>query len=277
MSAPRYDVNLSILFTELPLLARPAAAAAAGFEAVEFWWPWPDEPVPGDAAVDRFVAAIGDAGVRLVGLNFAAGQLPGPDRGLLSDPGRAAQFRDNVDIAVDIADRTGCGALNALYGNRIDGVDPDRQDELATQNLVLAGRSAERIGAVVLIEALNQPESPRYPLLSLADADAVVDKVTAVSEVDNLRLLCDLYHLARGGETDLPGVIATHAPRIGHVQLADCPGRHQPGTGELDLAAAEAALAAAGSTGWIGLEYVPDGPSAESFGWLDQISERTTA
>jgi hydroxypyruvate isomerase len=277
VSWPRYDVNLSILFTELPLLRRPAAAAAAGFDAVEFWWPWPDEPVPDDATVDRFVTAIGDAGVRLVGLNFAAGQLPGPDRGLLSDPARSAQFRDNVAVAVDIADRTGCGALNALYGNRIGGLDPDRQDELATENLVLAGRAADRIGAVVLIEALNAAESPHYPLLSLADAAAVVDRVAAVSEVDNLRLLCDLYHLARGGETDLPGTIAAHAGWIGHVQLADCPGRHQPGTGSLDLAAAQAALADGGYTGWIGLEYVPDGPSADSFGWLDRTSERNTA
>ncbi|GIL26871.1 TIM barrel protein [Actinocatenispora comari] len=277
MSWPRYDVNLSILFTELPLLRRPAAAAAAGFDAVEFWWPWPDEPVPDDATVDRFVTAIGDAGVRLVGLNFAAGQLPGPDRGLLSDPARSARFRDNVAVAVDIADRTGCGALNALYGNRIGGLDPAGQDELAIQNLVFAGRAADRIGAVVLIEALNAAESPHYPLLSLADAAAVVDRVAAVSEVDNLRLLCDLYHLARGGETDLPGTIAAHARRIGHVQLADCPGRHQPGTGSLDLAAAQAALADGGYTGWIGLEYVPDGPSADSFGWLDRTSERNTA
>jgi hydroxypyruvate isomerase len=259
------------------LLRRPAAAAAAGFDAVEFWWPWPDDPVPDDATVDRFVTAIGDAGVRLVGLNFAAGQLPGPDRGLLSDPARSAQFRDNVAVAVDLADRTGCGALNALYGNRIGDLDPARQDELATENLVFAGRAADRIGAVVLIEALNAAESPHYPLLSLADATAVVDRVAAVSEVDNLRLLCDLYHLARGGETDLPGVIAAHAARIGHVQLADCPGRHQPGTGSLDLAAAQAALADAGYTGWIGLEYAPDGPSADSFGWLDRTSERNTA
>ena len=270
----RYDVNLSILFTELPLLQRPAAAAAAGFDAVEFWWPWPDEPVPSDSTVDRFVAAIGDAGVRLVGLNFAAGALPGPDRGLLSDPLRHSQFRDNVDIAVDIADRTGCGALNALYGNRIDGADPGQQDELATANLALAGRAADRIGAVVLVEALNRAESPRYPLLSLADAAAVLDRVRAESGVDNLRLLCDLYHLARGGETDLVGQIARYAPRIGHVQIADCPGRHQPGTGTLDVPALEGALADAGYTGWIGLEYSPDGSSADSFGWLTGTSGR---
>src|SRR3954449_12740569 len=130
----RYAVNCSILFTELPLLDRPAAAAAAGFEAVEFWWPFA-ESVPGDRDVDAFVSAITDAGVQLVGLNFAAGDMPAGDRGLVSWPERAAEFRDNVDLTIGIGERLGCRAFNALYGNRVDGADPSAQDELGAEQL----------------------------------------------------------------------------------------------------------------------------------------------
>jgi hydroxypyruvate isomerase len=97
-----YLVNCSMLFTERPLLERPAAAKAAGFDAIECWWPWPEQPVPDDAVLDAFMRAIRDAGVRLVGLNFFAGDLTGPDAGVLSIPGRSAQFRDNLDVAVGI-------------------------------------------------------------------------------------------------------------------------------------------------------------------------------
>src|SRR5690242_4403260 len=101
-----------MLFTEEPLLQRPAAAAAAGFDAVEFWWPWPDQPVPADRDVDAFVGAVRDAGVRLAGLNFFAGDLAGPDCGVLSVPARAAQFRDNVDVTVGIGEQLGAGVFN---------------------------------------------------------------------------------------------------------------------------------------------------------------------
>ena len=125
MSAPRYAVNCSILFTEIPLLERPAAAKQAGFDAVEFWWPWP-VAVPGDAEVDRFVGAVDDAGVQLIGLNFAAGDMPSGDRGLVSWPARSGEFRDNVDVTIGIGERLGCRAFNALYGNRVDDVDARR-------------------------------------------------------------------------------------------------------------------------------------------------------
>ena len=124
-----YAVNCSILFTELPLLERPAAAKQAGFDAVEFWWPWP-VAVPDDAEIDRFVAAVTDAGVQLIGLNFAAGDMPAGDRGLVSWPARSGEFRDNVDVTVGIGERLGCRAFNALYGNRVEGVSAAEQDEL---------------------------------------------------------------------------------------------------------------------------------------------------
>jgi hydroxypyruvate isomerase len=265
----RFNVNLSILFTELPLLERPAAAAAAGFTAVELWWPWPGSPAPEPSELGALRAAIEAAGVRLAGLNLYAGRLPGPDRGALSLPGEeSARFRANIDVAVAFAGSLGCTALNALYGNRVEGVDPDEQDALALENLVLAARAADRIGAVLLVETLNERESPDYPLVSAAAGAAVVDKVNAATGLGNTRFLMDLYHLAMNGE-DLPGVIAAHAGRTGHVQIADSPGRGAPGTGTLPLEELLDRLAGAGYEGRVGLEYKPgDRPSAEAFDWL---------
>ncbi|MFE2039834.1 TIM barrel protein [Streptomyces sp. NPDC059477] len=267
-SGRRFDVNLSILFTELPLLERPAAAAAAGFSAVELWWPWIDSPTPGRSELDALKGAIEDAGVQLVGLNFYAGQLPGSDRGALSIPGaESARFRANVEVAAGFAASVGCTALNALYGNRVDGVDPAAQDALALENLALAARAADRIGAILLVEALNRPESPKYPLVSARAAVEVVDRVNEVTGLDNARFLMDLYHLSMNGE-DLPQVIADHADRTGHVQIADDPGRGAPGTGALPLEELLGQLAKAGYDGWVGLEYKSAGPGAEAFDWL---------
>ncbi|MEW2426012.1 TIM barrel protein [Streptomyces nigra] len=265
----RFDVNLSILFTELPLLERPAAAAAAGFTAVELWWPWIDSPTPERSELDALRKAIEDAGVRLTGLNFYAGQLPGPDRGALSVPGEESErFRANVEVAAEFAGSLGCGALNALYGNRVDGVDPAEQDALALENLVLAARAADGIGAILLVEALNKPESPLYPLVSAPAAVGVVDKVNAATGLDNARFLMDLYHLSMNGE-DLPAVIERYTAKTGHVQIADNPGRGAPGTGSLPLEDLLGRLRKAGYDGWVGLEYKPgDRPSAEAFDWL---------
>ncbi|TPQ19496.1 TIM barrel protein [Streptomyces sporangiiformans] len=265
----RFDVNLSILFTELPLLQRPAAAAAAGFTAVELWWPWVDSPVPERTELDALKRAIEDADVQLTGLNFYAGQLPGPDRGALSIPGEESEkFRANVDVAADFAQSLGCTALNALYGNRVDGVTPDEQDALALENLVLAARAASRIGAILLIETLNRPESPHYPLVTASAGIGVVDKVNEATGLGNAKFLMDLYHLSMNGE-DLPSVIERHAAKTGHVQIADNPGRGAPGTGTLPLADLLGRLKKAGYEGWVGLEYKPgDRPSTESFAWL---------
>jgi len=139
----RFDVNCSILFTELPLLKRPEAARAAGFDAVEFWWPFAD-PVPGDHEVDAFTGALADAGVQLALLNFAGGDMAAGDRGLLGLPEGSAAFRANIDVCAGIAARTGCTILNALYGNRADGLSKQQQDELAAENLALAADVPDR-------------------------------------------------------------------------------------------------------------------------------------
>ncbi|MFI1467756.1 TIM barrel protein [Streptomyces wuyuanensis] len=267
----RFDVNLSILFTELPLLERPAAAAAAGFTAVELWWPWIDTPTPDQSELDDLRKALESSGTRLVGLNFYAGQLPGPDRGALSVPGgESDRFRANIDVAADFAASVGCQALNALYGNRVEGVDPAAQDELALENLVTAARAADRVGAILLIEALNKPESPLYPLVSAPSAIEVVDKVNAATGLGNAKFLLDVYHLSMNGE-DVAAVIGAYAAKTGHVQIADNPGRGAPGTGSLPLEELLDRLGKAGYDGWIGLEYkAGDRPSARSFDWLPE-------
>ncbi|WP_411139088.1 TIM barrel protein [Streptomyces sp. C10] len=265
----RFNVNLSILFTELPLLERPAAARAAGFTAVELWWPWVDAPVPEQAELDALRAALNDAGTRLVGLNFYAGQLPGPDRGALSVPGEeSARFRANVPVAVEFARSLGCTSFNALYGNRVEGVDPAEQDRLALENLAFAARAVAEVDGTLLIEALNAPESPRCPIVSAPKAVKVVDAVNAATGLDNARFLMDLYHLSMNDE-DLDEVIDRYTDRTAHVQIADNPGRGAPGTGDLDFTPLLDRLTKAGYDGWIGLEYKPgDGPSAEAFDWL---------
>ncbi|MET8624194.1 TIM barrel protein [Kitasatospora sp. NPDC004669] len=262
-----FTVNLSILFSELPLLERPAAAVAAGFTAAELWWPFGAEHNPSRAELDALRMAFSDAGVRLTGLNYLDDLSRGV-RGTASVPSEKERFRANVPVAAELAASLGATALNALYGNRVEGVEPAEQDALALENLALAARAAHGIGAILLIEALNKAESPDYPLVSAAAAVEVVDKVNAATGLGNAKFLCDLYHLAKNGE-DLAAVIDTYADRIGHVQIADNPGRNEPGTGELDFEDLFARLDAAGYRGPIGLEYRPStGVSADSFGWL---------
>lgn len=259
-----YAVNCSLLFTELPILERPEAVRQAGFDAIEFWWPFA-EAVPSDQDVDAFVAAVQNAGVQLIGLNFFAGDMPGGDRGLVSWPARAAEFKDNIDVTVGIGERLGTKAFNALYGNRVDDATAEQQDELAVENLSAAALAAARIGATVLVEPASG--APRYPLLTATDGLAVIDKVQAHSGVSNIGLLADLYHLAVNGD-DVDKVIAEHTGRIAHVQIADNPGRNEPGTGELQLELQLTDLASRGYRGWVGLEYKPSGRSEDAFEWL---------
>jgi hydroxypyruvate isomerase len=255
---PRYVVNCSMLLTDLPMLRRPQAARDAGFAAVESWWPFADA-VPGDTEVDAFIRAVDDAGVRLTALNFAGGDMAAGERGLLSDPARRQEFLDNADVVFGLADRLGTKAFNALYGNRLPGVGADAQDGVAAENLVHIGRRAERIGAVILVEPLSGVAG--YPLRTAADVIAVIDRV----EVPTLRVLADLYHLSMNGD-DIPAVIDAQVGRIGHVQIADAPGRGAPGTGTVDFGRHLAHLAERGYRGHVSLEYREDGP--DPFAWL---------
>ena len=147
-----------------------------------------------------------------------------------------------------------------------------QQDELALTNLAFAASEVDRIGGTVLVEPVSG--APRYPLLTAADALAVIDNVRAERGITNLGLLADLYHLAVNGD-DVDAVVAGYADRIAHVQIADDPGRNEPGTGELPLDRQLTALEAAGYTGWVGLEYKPSTTTLDSLEWLPR--ERRTA
>jgi hydroxypyruvate isomerase len=221
-------------------------------------------PVPADREVDAFTTAIEEAGVALTGLNFFAGDLAGPDCGVLSIPGRSAEFRDNIDVVAGIGERLGVGGFNALYGNRVDGADPAAQDELAAESIGLAAKAVASFGGTVLIEPVSGPKP--YPLRTAADAVAVVRRARAAGAA-NVGFLCDLYHLASNGD-DLDAAIADYAEYVAHVQIADAPGRGEPGSGQLDLDRYLAALAGRGYRGWVSLEYKPTSTTETSLAWL---------
>jgi hydroxypyruvate isomerase len=216
-----------------------------------------------DHVVDAFIGALTDAGVQLAALNFTAGDTAAGQRGLLSDPMRITEFRDNIDVCTGIAERTGCTILNALYGNR-----PGR-DELASLNLMIAARAAAMVNATVVIEALNSYDNPRYPLTSSDLAFEVIDAARTDGSL-NVAFLADLHHLARMGE-DLPAMLTARQHDIAHIQIADVPGRGAPGTGTLDFPAIFQLLDAHNYAGRIGCEYFHNGTSsspAPAFSWM---------
>ncbi len=257
----RYTVNGSILLTDLPILERPAAIKAAGFEAAEFWWPFP-EADPSQQEVDDFVDAVSDAGIALTGLNFFAGDMPAGDRGLVSWKSRQAELAANIGVVVAIGERLDCRAFNALYGLRNDECTVDEADELALDNLTAAAEAVKAIGGTVLLEPVSGSDT--YPLKTATDVLAVIDKL-ADRGVDNVKLLADFYHLAVNGD-DVDAVIAKHTQDFGHIQIADVPGRGEPGSGDAPISRWIADAETAGYTGWIGLEYKSD--AADPFAWL---------
>ncbi|HEY1916561.1 MAG TPA: TIM barrel protein [Streptosporangiaceae bacterium] len=260
----RYLANCSMLFTELAVLERPGAARAAGFDAIEYWWPWATA-TPTDAQVALFVTAVKDAGVQLTGLNFFAGDLAGPDCGVLSLPSRAGEFRDSVDIAVSIGEQLGVSVFNALYGVRTDNATPAEQDACARESLTYATKATAGIDATVLIEAVSGPKP--YPLRTAADAAAVVRQLRQDGAA-NIGILLDLFHLASNGD-DVTAAIGRHVSSVAHVQIADAPGRGEPGTGALPLDVWLAQLQNAGYDGRVGLEYRPStGNTLASLAWL---------
>lgn len=262
MPEPRFAVNCSILLTHLPLRERLDAVRAAGFEAVEFWWPFPTA-TPGDTEVAAFVEAVRASGLRLVGLNLFAGDMPAGDRGVVSWPGREDELLASVRVAAGVGAELGCRSFNALYGNRLPGHDPAEQDAVARRNLAAAAAELAGIDGTVLLEPISGVDA--YPLRTAAQAVAAVDRAGAA----NAALLLDVYHLAVNGD-DVPAAIERYRDRIAHVQLADAPGRGAPGTGTLPLRAWVDDLLAGGYDGWMALEHVSD--DADPFGWRTEGS-----
>lgn len=261
-TADSYIINCSTLLTELPVLERAQAAKDAGFNQVEFWWPFDGNATPTAEEVDGFVASLENAGVQLKGLNFWAGNMAGGDRGMVSIAGAEADFAANVEIVKDIAERTGCTAFNALYGLRTDGQTPEEQDAVAVANLKLAADSLAEIGGTILVEPISGAES--YPLKTAAEATDIVAKVRAEGAA-NVAVLADFFHLAVNGD-DVAAAIESGASDFGHIQIADDEGRGAPGTGTLPLQAWIDRSYALGYQGQIALEYKQDRTTA--FDWL---------
>ena len=253
----RFCANVSILFTDAPFLARFARARAVGFTAVEFWWPAGED-------LGRVEAAIAEAGLEVALFNFDAGEMAKGDRGLTNDPDREARFRENVPVALALAHRLGCPRLNALVGLERAGASRDAQLERARANVAWAADRAAELGIGVTIEAINTVENGPYLLTSTEAAAAFVRAIGR----PNVQLQYDVYHMCVMGE-DPCLELRRHVGWIAHVQIADFPGRNEPGTGTIPFGAVFTELERQGYRGLVGLEYRPSrGDTEASFGWL---------
>ena len=266
---PYASAHLHTLWLEHPLLERPALAAAHGFSAVDLWWPF-EGPDPDDAEVEALARAIEAAGLTVVSMNADGGDLPGGDRGFACDPDQQDRFRRAVTSGIDVAVRLGGPNLNVLYGNRPADGSVAEQDVLAHEQLTWATRTAAARGVQVVLEALNDTDTPRYPINTTAQALAVIE---AVALECDLGFLFDQYHLAIMGD-DLTAAFRRSREAVRHVQIADVPGRHEPGTGQVDIPGFLAMLAAEGYAGAVGLEYFPAGRTEDGLGWLDGVLRR---
>ncbi|SFP97875.1 hydroxypyruvate isomerase [Geopseudomonas sagittaria] len=251
--------NLSMLFTELPLLERIPAAADAGFAGVEIQFPY-------ELPAEQLHAALQRAGLPLVLINLPAGDLMSGGPGLAAVPQRQAEFAAALAQALAYAQVLQPQCVNVLPGRLAEGVA--REAALATLvgNLRRAAEAFAPLGVKVLAEAINPLDMPGFLINTPQDLLGLI----AAVDHPNFAAQLDLYHMARQG-LDLPACIAALAGHIGHVQFADCPGRGAPGCGQVDFAAALAALRASGYAGWLGAEYKPgEVGSAASLGWLAQ-------
>lgn len=259
---PRFAANLSLLFNELPFLDRFAAARAAGFDAVEFQFPYAFEARQIAARLQRY-------GLELVLHNLPAGDWAAGERGLACDPRRSAEFQDSVGLALDYALELGVRRLHGLAGRLPPNLSHERAHAAYVANLRHAAARCREHGITLLIEPINDRDIPGYFLTGTRQAVAVIDEVGA----PNLGLQYDIYHMQRM-EGELAETIRRHLPLIRHVQLADVPGRHQPGTGEINFPFLFRLLDGLGYEGWVGCEYLPQGDTQASFGWLED--ERKT-
>ena len=253
---PKFAANLTMLFTEAPFLDRFALAAEAGFDAVEFLLPY-------DFAVGDLRRALDDNGLHLVLHNLPAGDWAGGDRGIGCHPGRVDEFRAGVPRAVEYATALGCPRLNCLAGILPAGVSPEAARATLVENLRFAAPKLEAAGIELLLEPVNTRDVPGFLVSRTADGLAVLDE----AGVGNVRLQYDVYH-AQVMEGNLLPTLEANLARIGHIQVADNPGRHEPGTGEINYPAVFAALDRMGYAGWIGLEYKPASTAAAGLDWM---------
>ena len=252
---PRLAANLSTLFQEMEFLDRFEAAAKAGFKAVEYLFPY---------AYDKkeLTAALRANGLQQVLHNLPAGNWDSGERGIACHPDRIGEFQDGVGIAIEYALALKCGQLNCLAGLCPEDVSEERQRSTFVANLKFAAQKLKEAGVKLLIEPINTRDIPGFYLTHSRQALEIIDEVGS----DNLFLQYDIYHM-QVMEGDLARTIEANLARIPHMQLADNPGRNEPGTGEINYPFLFEHIDRIGYQGWIGCEYKPKTTTAAGLGW----------
>lgn len=257
---PRFAANLSTLFPELSFLDRFAAARAAGFDAVEFLFPYACEP-------EWIAGRLARYGLQLVLHNFPPGDWAAGDRGMACDPRRIGEFQDSVALALDYAEELGVKQLHCMAGKIPPNVSQERAHATYVANLQFAAGKLKEKQIDLLIEPINDRDMPGYFLTGSRQAAAIIEECGA----DNLFLQFDIYHMQRM-EGDLANSLRTLLPVIRHIQLADVPGRHEPGSGEIHYPYLFRLLDELGYAGWIGCEYNPRGDTAQGLAWRAELA-----
>lgn len=257
----QFAANLSMLFTELPFLDRFEAAAKAGFKAVEFLFPYAYE-------AQDIRQRLDEHGLSLVLHNLPAGDWDAGERGIACLPERVAEFRAGVGQAIRYAKALGVRQVNCLAGKAPAGVADAVLRQTLVENLRYAAAELDKEGLRLLIEPINTFDIPGFYLSRTAQALEILDEVGA----SNAFVQYDIYHAQRM-EGELAATMQKHLSRIGHIQLADNPGRHEPGSGEINYAFLFAHLERLGYAGWIGCEYKPATTTEAGLGWRQQFTQ----
>ena len=253
---PKLNANLSMMFNEVPFLERFGAAARAGFKGVEFLFPYDFPAAQIREQLDRHK-------LEMVLFNMPPGDFAGGDRGLACDPARFGEFQDGVGKALEYAKVLGVKQLHIMAGLRPKGLNDAAMREAYLKSLRFAGGETAKHGLTILIEAINTRDIPGFYLNTSAQAFDLMH----YANVPNLRFQYDIYHM-QIMEGDLAPTIEKHLDKIGHMQLADTPGRHEPGTGEINYDFLLEFIDRVGYTGWIGCEYRPAGRTEDGLGWM---------
>jgi hydroxypyruvate isomerase len=253
---PRFCANLTMLFNELPFMERFGAAARAGFKGVEYLFPY-------DYDKAALAAALKEHGLTQVLHNLPAGNWAAGERGIACHPQRTAEFREGVERAIDYATALGCRQLNCLAGIRPPQVDPNDARETFIRNLQYAAPKFADASIRLLIEPINTRDIPGFFLNYTQQAADIIKAVGS----SNLHIQYDIYH-AQIMEGDLARTIETHLKLIPHMQLADNPGRHEPGSGEINYPWLFGQIDRLGYQGWIGCEYKPATTTEAGLGWI---------
>jgi len=252
---PRLAANLSMMFTELPFLDRFAAAAAAGFKGVEFLFPY-------EHPASELRTRLDDAGLTIALFNMPPGDWAAGERGTAGLPGRQAEFRDGVRRALDYAGTLGCPLLHCMAGIVPPGVVPAAAQAIYAANLDWAAGQAAAAGRRIVIEPINSHDMPGYVLSTTGQAAAII----AGLGTDRVGLQFDLYH-CQITEGDLTRRMEALMPLIAHMQIADVPGRNEPGTGEINWHHVLPRMDVLGYSGWVGCEYRPAGDTLAGLSW----------